>query len=110
MEPVESGAYVAVSVSEPTARDPARIVIVAEPAVRGVADELYPPPVSVTVPVAAGLPVPVFTATVTLNDWVTEMLEAAGVTETAGVALLTVTLEDEPVAPLKDAEPDASGT
>jgi hypothetical protein len=57
--------------------------------------------VNVTVPVAAGAPLPPLTATVTDNACVVVMLDEPEVTVTAGVALVTV-IGDEvvPVAPL----------
>ena len=67
------------------------------PLARVVAAEVYPPPVSVTEPVGVGLPVPPFTETVTARGCAVVMLEAEGVTVTAGVVFETVTVEDVPV-------------
>jgi hypothetical protein len=50
-----------------------------------------------TVPVGVGVPL---TATVTVRAWVVRMEDDDGVTVTAGVTLVTVTLEEVPVAPL----------
>jgi hypothetical protein len=47
-----------------------------------------------------GFPVPPLTATVTESDCVVVMLDEAGVAVTVGVALLTVTAPEVPVAPL----------
>jgi hypothetical protein len=60
--------YVALNVSLPTASDAVGIVIVAEPPSSVVAAEVKFPPVSVTVPVGAGLPVPPLTVTVSESD------------------------------------------
>jgi hypothetical protein len=74
--------------------------MVATPATSVAADDVYPPPLIVTVPVAVGAPPPPFTATVTVNPCTVVMLEDEGVTVTAGDALETVTPEEVPVAPL----------
>ena len=71
--------------------------IVALPAVRVVADDVYPPPERITLPVGVA-PDPL-TATVTLSVWATVMLDAPGVTVTVGVSI-AVTVTDfvpEPV-------------
>jgi hypothetical protein len=93
-----SGVYSAVSVSEPTASEPAGMFMVAVPPLSVAAPELYPPPVMVTLPVAAGVPVPPLTPTVTESAWGVVMLDNEGVTVTVGVVLDTVTLHDVPVA------------
>jgi hypothetical protein len=54
-ELLESGVYVAVSVSVPVASDPAGMVMVAVPALSVTADDVYPPPESVTEPVGVGM-------------------------------------------------------
>lgn len=92
--------YVAVKLSEPAANEPAGIVIVADPATSAAGDDVYPPPEIVTAPVAVDAPLPPVTAIVTLNPCAVVMLEDEGVTITAGVALVTVTSEETPVAPL----------
>ena len=71
------------------------MLIVAVPAPRVTAAELYPPPVKDTVPVGTGVPL---TAIVTVSAWVVVMLEEEGVTVTVGAALATVTPDEEPVA------------
>jgi hypothetical protein len=63
--------------------------MVALPLCKVVAEEVKPPPVSVTVPVGAGLPL---TATVAVNPCAVVMLGEDGVTVTAGVALFTVSV------------------
>jgi hypothetical protein len=64
----------------------AGMLIVALPLISVVADEVYPPPVRVTVPVGVGLPFPPLTATITDSACVVVMLEAVGVTLTVGIA------------------------
>jgi hypothetical protein len=94
--------YVTVSVSLPVPSTPAGIVMVAVPPTSNVAADSYPPPVSVTVPVGTGLPLPPLTTAVTVKACVVVMLVADGVTATAGVFLVgvvTVTTA-APVAPL----------
>jgi len=66
------------------------------PLASAVAVEVKPPPLSVTVPVAAGFPL---TAIVTLNDCVVEMLLEAGVTVTVGVVLEVVVVVPPPPPP-----------
>jgi hypothetical protein len=73
---------------------------VTEPALSVAAAEVYPPPVTVTVPVGAGAPLPPLTTTVTVNPWAVAMLEEDGVTVTMGVTSATVTAGDVPVMPL----------
>jgi hypothetical protein len=92
--------YVAVKLSEPAASEPAGILIVADVATSDAGDDVYPPPVIVTVPVTVGAPPPPLTATVTVSPCSVVMLEDEGVTVTAGDALETVTPEEVPVAPL----------
>jgi hypothetical protein len=71
------------------------MLIVALPLPRVAAAEVYPPPLSVTVPVGVGLPVPPLTATVTERGCAVVMLEADGVTATVGVVFAaTVTVTD----------------
>jgi hypothetical protein len=86
-------------------------LIVAVPPVSVVAAELYPPPVSVTVPVGTGLPLPPATTTVTERLCVVVRFAADGVTATVGVifaGVVTVTSAD-PVALLYVVELDVSG-
>ena len=71
------------------------MLIVAVPALSVAGVEVKPPPVTVTVPDGASVPL---TMTVTVNAWVVVMLEEDGVTVTEGVAFVTVTLADAPVA------------
>ena len=81
----------AVSVSVPCASKPAPMLIVALPPVSVVADDVYPPPERITLPV--GVPPVPLTATVTERVWPTVMLLAPGVTVTVGVSFgVTVTL------------------
>ena len=61
--------------------------IVALPLLSVVAAEAYPPPLSVTVPVGVGLPLPPFTATVTESGCTLVMLGADGVTVMVGVSI-----------------------
>ena len=77
-------------VSVPVASDPAGMLMVALPLCKVVAEEVKPPPVSVTVPVGAGLPLTRLTATVAVNPCAVVMLDEGSVTATAGVALFTV--------------------
>ena len=65
--------------------DPAPMLIAAEPPLSVVAAELYPPPLSVTVPVGTGFPLPPLTTTVTDKACVVVMLNEDGVTVTVGV-------------------------
>jgi hypothetical protein len=78
--------------SVPALSELAGILIVALPLVRVVAVEVYPPPVSNTVPDGVGLPLPPFTATVTVKGRDPVMLDADGVTVTVGVILFTVSV------------------
>ena len=106
-----SGVYVAVRVSAPVASEPAGILIVAVPLLSAVATEVKPPPLSTTVPVGVGLPLPPLTATVTERLCVVAMLDADGDTVTAGIVFgdgVTVT-EAAPEAPLYVVELDESG-
>ena len=81
----------AVSVSAPCASAPAAMLMVALPLVSVVADEVYPPPERMTLPV--GVPLELLTATVTESGWPTVMLLAPGVTVTVGVNFgVTVTV------------------
>jgi hypothetical protein len=59
---------------------------------------VYLPLVSVTVPVGAGLPDPPLIVTVTCSGCVVVMLDEPGVAAIVGVALLTVTEPELPVA------------
>jgi hypothetical protein len=61
------------------------MTIVADPALRVVAAEVYPPPPSVTEPVGVGFPPPPATMTPTLRLCVVLMIEEDGVTVTVGV-------------------------
>ena len=79
----------------PGASEPAGMLIDAVPAVSTAAAELYPPRVTVTIPVGTGVPP---TATLTVSAWVVEILDEDGVPTTEGVTLATVTLADAPVA------------
>jgi hypothetical protein len=81
-----------VSASVPALSDPAGILTVALPLLRVAADEVYPPPVSVTDPVGVGLPLPPFTVAVTDNACAVVMLLADGVTVIVGAILATVTV------------------
>jgi hypothetical protein len=106
-----SGVYVTVSVSLPVASDPAGILIVAAPPLSVAAGAVYPPPLSVTVPVGVGLPLPPATPRVTVKICVVVMLAADGVTVTVGVTFagaVTVTGAD-PVPPAYVAAPAVSG-
>jgi hypothetical protein len=103
--------YVTVSVSFPVPSTPAGIAIVAVPPLSAVAADSYPPPVSVTVPVGAGLPLPPLTTAVTVSACVVVMLIADGVTATPGVifaGVVTVTTA-APVALLYVVELEVSG-
>jgi hypothetical protein len=84
------------------------MTIVAPPLVSIVAADVYPPPVSVTEPVAVGAPIPPFTATVTVVPCTVVMLDGDGVTVTVGVTFVTVT-EFVPDALLYVGELAASG-
>jgi hypothetical protein len=75
--------YTAVRVSEPTASEPAGMVMVAEPEVSAIALEANEPVEMETDPV--GVPVEPETAIVTLRLCAVVMLVEAGVTTTAGV-------------------------
>jgi hypothetical protein len=77
-------------VSVPVASEPAGIVIVTVPLLSAVAAEVYPPPLSTTVPVGVGLPLPPLTATVTARLCAVVMLDAAGVTVTVGIVFVGV--------------------
>jgi hypothetical protein len=73
------------------------MLIVALPLLRVAAAEVYPPPLSVTVPVGLELPVPPLTATATVRGCAVVMLEEDGVTVTVGVifaGVVTVTVAD----------------
>ena len=76
-----------VSVSGPTVSDPPRILMVALPLTSVVGAEVYPPPVSVTVPVGVGFPVPPLTVISTLKACAVVMLDKDGLTVTLGVIL-----------------------
>jgi hypothetical protein len=71
------------------------MLIAALPTPRVVADEVYPPPLSITEPVGMGVPV---TVTITVSGWVVVTLDGEGVTDTVGVVLPTVTEPELPVA------------
>jgi hypothetical protein len=90
-----SAAKLAVKLAEPSAREPAGILIVTVPTLIATAAEEYPLPVTVTVPVGVGVPL---TATVTVSAWALVMLNADGVTTTVGAALFTVMLGEAPLA------------
>jgi hypothetical protein len=62
-----------------------------------------------TVPVGVGEPAPPLTVTFNVNVCVVLMLDEDGVTVTAGVALETVTLGEEPAELAYVAELDGSG-
>jgi hypothetical protein len=64
-----------VRVSEPTAREPAGILIEAIPLVNGTAPEVNPPVVSVTAPVGTIVLFPPVTVIATTNAWDVVMLE-----------------------------------
>ena len=87
------------------ASEPAGMLNVAEPPLSGIVAELYPSLVTVTVPVGVGVPL---TATITVSACVAVIENEDGVTVTAGVTLVTVTLE-APVAPLYVGELEESG-
>jgi hypothetical protein len=78
-----SGVYLAVSVSEPAASDPAGTVMVAEPELSVVVDEVKLPLERTIEPV--GVPSDPETATVTESACAVVMLPDAGVTDTVGV-------------------------
>ena len=75
------------------------MLIVVVPLVSVVTTEVNPPPVSTTVPVGVGLPLPPLTATVTERLCAAVMLDGEGVTVTVGdiSSVITVTKAD-PVA------------
>jgi hypothetical protein len=89
-------------VSLPNASDPAGTAIVADPALSAAPPEVYPPPLSATVPVGVALPLPPFTAAVTVKACVVLIVVADGVTATAGVNVASVVtaIVAEPAAPL----------
>jgi hypothetical protein len=84
----------------PTGREPAGTLIVTLPLLSAVAAEVKLPLFRTTVPLGVGLPVPPFTATVTVNACAVVMLVADRVTVSTGVIFtcVTVTAEDMPVA------------
>ena len=79
----------------PGLRDPAGMLIVTVPLLRVAITDEYPPLVTVTDPVGVGV---ALTATVTVIAWVAVILVEDGVTTTVGVALVTVTVDEAPVA------------
>src|ERR1035437_7042892 len=78
-----SGVYLAISVSEPAASDPAGTVMVAEPELSVVVDEVKLPLERTIEPV--GVPSDPETATVTESACAGVMLPDAGMTDTVGV-------------------------
>ena len=74
------------------------MMIAAEPADKLVPAEIYPPLDKTRVPVGTGAPFPALTATVTLSACAVVRLEEFGETVTVGVALVTVTLDEESLA------------
>lgn len=85
VELVVSGTKLAVSVSVPVASAPAAMLIVVLPLLSFAGVEVKPPPERVTEPVGAGLPLPPFTATVTVSGCAVVIFDADGVSETVGV-------------------------
>lgn len=75
--------------------EPPGMVIVALPAASVAGGEVYPPPLSATVPVGVGLEAPQLTEIETGNENVFMKLERDGITVTVGVATpVIVTVED----------------
>jgi len=73
--------------------------MLAEPLLRAMALEAYPPPDTTTDPVGVGFPVPPLTTMVRVSDWEVVMLAAEGVTATVGVifdGVVTATVADPP--------------
>ena len=89
---VASGEYATLSVLLPFASEPAGTLMEAAPDASATAEEVYAPLVRVTVPVAAGAPVPPLTVTATVTDWLGVIWAADGVAVTVGVIFATVTL------------------